>query len=148
MIIHSAPVWKDRSNCFIFARERDEDGGELEQLLARKIAHKTFQICTIPIFIYNLSLADIVETDDNLEITKVLNRSGRHTIRIKFEREDETLRNEVFRALLSLDVLIEEFTQNYWAIDVVNDELMQKVRSYLISCFDLDMLIFEDGDQL
>lgn len=147
MICHYDPVWKDRADCFIFAREREEDGGELEQLLAKKVAGNTFLICTIPMFIYNLSLGDIVETDNNLEITNVLQRSGRHVIRIKFELDDEISHNKVQEKLFSVGALIEKLTEGYWAIDIANDEDLSKVHAYLFLCFNEGILIFENGSQ-
>ena len=53
-----------------------------EQLWTRKIDAFRFEICCIPFFIYNLSLGDEVDTDDNFTVKNIARPSGQYTFRV------------------------------------------------------------------
>ncbi|MED7953990.1 DUF4265 domain-containing protein [Streptomyces sp. BE303] len=59
----------------------------LEQLWLREDRAGRYEICCIPFLAYGLNLGDSVEIDDNDRVARVLERSGRRTIRIAFSRE-------------------------------------------------------------
>lgn len=77
--VHPDPVWRDRSNFVIGARLPEP--GRTEQLWARQLGDRRFELCCIPFFLYDLALGDVVETDDNYDVVRVLKPSGRYVYR-------------------------------------------------------------------
>jgi len=86
-IQHKNPAWGDKANFIIAAKFKldGESDHKTEQLWAKKITDYTFEICCIPFFVYDLTLADIVETDKSCLITKLLKRSNYSTFRVWFK---------------------------------------------------------------
>jgi hypothetical protein len=91
VVAHQNPVWRDRANFLISARI--EEGGlpkRVEQLWARRIDERRFEVCCIPFFVYDVSLGDEVETAPIPTIGKqyvvgsVLRPSGHDTFRVWF----------------------------------------------------------------
>ena len=64
------------------------DDATYEQLWARQLDEKTFEVCCIPFFIYDLALGDVVETATREHrrycIDRVVEGSGRFVFRVWF----------------------------------------------------------------
>ena len=112
-VVHHQPVWRERAT-FIIAARLDESGSEQrwrwEQLWARQIGDNRFEVCCIPFFVYDLALADEVETTDldgkEYVVSSVLNQSGRFTFRAWFS--PNVPRDVIIEEITSLGYLIEE----------------------------------------
>ena len=95
--VHQAPIWREHADFIITAAL---DKGRWEQLWARQIEPTLFEICCVPFFVYDLALADHVETAPMLEkeyvVTRVVKRSGRQVFRVWFgDTTDPLTRDQV-----------------------------------------------------
>src|SRR3954453_9406655 len=68
--VHAAPVWRERADFVIGARLPEE--GRAEQLWARRIEGRHFEVCCIPFFLYDVALGDVVETDADYDLERVV----------------------------------------------------------------------------
>lgn len=70
--VHREPMWRERSN-FIIATAIDSANTDIstEQLWARKVDDRHFELCCIPFFAYDLALGDVVETDSDFLVQGV-----------------------------------------------------------------------------
>ncbi len=126
--IHEEPVWRDRAD-FIIAAELPEDGRG-EQLWVRQIENRTFEMCCIPFFLYDLALGDIVVTDDRYRLVGVQQHSGRGVIRIWFGKASSRGQS-VADHLLKLGALVEWSSRRLLAVDVPNPQVGELVDEYL-----------------
>lgn len=80
---HDKPSWGEKANLLIHADLSQHDmPGCKEQLWARKIANRTFEICCIPYFTYGIFLGDTVTTDGDYVIQRVSGRGGHKSLRV------------------------------------------------------------------
>ena len=100
-------MWRERSNFIIAARIPNGGEIETEQLWARQVAPRQFEICCIPFFVYDLALGDAVETDDEYIIKRVIAPSGRYVFRVWFKQSDDQLKVELVERLGELGADIE-----------------------------------------
>lgn len=80
---HDSPAWGTRAN-FIIRSDLSTHGmpGRFEQLWAKEVGKFEFEICCIPFFSYGLFLGDIVVTDNEYLIQRVITSNGHQTIRV------------------------------------------------------------------
>lgn len=140
--VHSDPVWRDRSNFIV--RARLPEPGRAEQLWARQLDEHRFELCCIPFFLYDTALGDIVQTDADYEVTRVLQRSGRYVFRAWFG-ESSFPRRRVADELAGLGALLEWSSDNLLAIDAENAEHAKELADHLQAHEDERHLIFETG---
>jgi hypothetical protein len=139
--VHPEPVWRGRSD-FIISAVLPE--GRSEQLWARQIDDRQFELCCIPFFLFDLSLGDVVETDAEYAVTRVVERSGRYTFRVWFG-ESSHPRDEVVTALTALGTLTEWSSLNLLAVDATDANHAQIVADFLQERADLGQLLYETG---
>jgi hypothetical protein len=140
--VHEAPIWAERANFIIGAPLPEE--GRAEQLCARKLDDKRFEICCIPFFLYNLALGDIVETDADYNVVQVVKRSGRFVFRVWF---GETFhpRQEIADDLTELGALIEWSSANLLAVDAADNATARLIQEYLDRQESSGHLVHEKG---
>lgn len=143
--VHRDPVWRERSN-FIIATAIDSANTDIstEQLWARKIDDRHFEICCIPFFAYDLALGDVVETDGDFLVRKVSTRSGRYVFRVYFGRSAHP-REEITEGLESLGALLERSSANLLAVDARDQAHAEVIANYLQEREDLGQLMYETG---
>lgn len=150
-IVHQQPVWRERAN-FIVAARLEESGPaqrwRWEQLWARQTGENRFEVCCIPFFIYDLNLADEVET--NLEgtkyvISKVLKQSGRFTFRAWVS--PGASRNLIIEEITALGYLLEERwpESRLIAVDAADQEKAQALADLLQDKQHQGLLKYETG---
>jgi hypothetical protein len=62
-VLHPEPVWRDRADFVVHAELPEADRPKrFEQLWARQLAEREFELCCIPFFIYDVALGDVVRT--------------------------------------------------------------------------------------
>lgn len=86
-VVHSDPVWRERSNFIINAALEEEDAPRrFEQLWTRQLSEDRFEICCIRFFLFDVALGDVVTTASDGERRYVLDRvvepSGRFVFRV------------------------------------------------------------------
>lgn len=85
---HLNPIWREKADYIIGASvpplHKSSDDKPWEQLWARKINERNFELCCIPFFAYGLALGDEVVTNEDNMISKVSKKSGNTTMRIWF----------------------------------------------------------------
>jgi Domain of unknown function (DUF4265) len=143
--VHREPVWRDRSN-FIIATAIDSANTDIstEQLWARKIDDRHFEICCIPFFAYDLALGDVVETDGDFLVQRVSTRSGRYVFRVYFGRSAHP-REEIIERLDSLGALLERSSANLLAVDAHDQAHAEVIANFLQEREDLGQLMYETG---
>src|SRR6266581_8592772 len=86
--VHQEPVWRARANFIIAAETPDGGDAKTEQLWARQLGENRFEICCIPLFLYEIALGDIVTTsptkDRRYMVAEVAEPSGRYEFRAWF----------------------------------------------------------------
>lgn len=143
--VHREPVWRDRSN-FIIATsiEPDKCGMSTEQLWARRVDGRLFELCCIPFFAYDLALGDVVEVDSDYMVSRVSKPSGRFVFRAWFG-ESFHPRDEVSAELESLGALIEWSSENLLGVDARDAAHAQQIADYLQEQEDAGRLMYETG---
>ncbi|MFT3798378.1 DUF4265 domain-containing protein [Microbacterium sp.] len=144
--VHRDPVWRDRAN-FIIATAIDpgDTGVTTEQLWARMVDDRHFELCCIPFFAYDLALGDVVEVDDDYLVRRVSEPSGRYVFRVYFDRDNFGLRDEVVLELIGLGALVEWSSPKLLAVDARNATHGQEIADYLFSEENNGRLIYETG---
>lgn len=142
--MHANPIWRERSDFILFATVDDSPQVATEQLWARRLTGLTFEVCCIPFFVYDLSLGDIVETDSNYQLTRVVEASGRFTFRLWFGDSFHP-RDRIVDELTSIGALVEWSSPNLVAVDASDESLARKVADYLADKERDTVLIYETG---
>jgi hypothetical protein len=140
--VHDAPVWRDRASFVLGAPLREE--GRAEQLWARQVTDWRFEICCIPFFVYDIALGDIVETDAQYDVVRVVERSGRFVFRVWFGDAFHP-RQGVADELAELGALLEWSSTNLLAIDARDEAHARMVADFLAQQENLGVLRFETG---
>ncbi|TDT31307.1 uncharacterized protein DUF4265 [Naumannella halotolerans] len=144
---HSSPIWRDRSNFIIAAKFQIDDETFTEQLWARQIDEYTFEVCCIPFLVYDLALGDVVETNHEYVVKRVLSRSGRYVFRVIFAGTNAFNSDRVVFALLELGALIEYSSSNVISVDCVPSRA-QDVAKILSAEEQAERLIYETGKKV
>lgn len=118
--LHPEPVWRERSNFVIAAEVPDGGDTETEQLWARQIDEHRFEICCIPFFVFDLALGDVVETDGDYLVRRVVESSGRYVFRVWFG-ESFHPRDDLAEELTRLGELLEWSSVNLLAVDAADE---------------------------
>lgn len=143
--VHPAPAWRDRANFIIGAALQKDEG--TEQLWARQLDERRFEICCIPFFLYDMALGDTVETDEHYQVIRVVEPSGRFVFRVWFG-ESSYPRDEVAAELVALGALLECSSANLLAVDAADASGAQAVANYLQHQGDSGHLSFETGSTI
>ncbi|QGG39929.1 DUF4265 domain-containing protein (plasmid) [Aeromicrobium yanjiei] len=143
---HRDPTWRHRSD-FIIAIEIDpgDTGITTEQLWARKLDERHFELCCIPFFAYDLALGDVAEVDDDFLVRRVTTASGRYVFRVHFDNENCGLRDDVVLALAERGALVEWSSASMFAVDARDALHGQAIAAYLQSEESQGRLIYETG---
>jgi Domain of unknown function (DUF4265) len=144
---HLEPVWRSRAN-FIITADIGEtaERREWEQLWAKQIGDRRFEICCIPFFVYDLALGDEVETDSDHIIRQVSRRSGHVTFRVWFgNSSDKTIRDETVAIVRESGGEHEWSSNNLLAIDAVSPEAVQAIADFLNAQHCRNRLTYETG---
>ena len=144
---HDNPVWRDRAD-FIVSAALPEIG-RYEQLWCRQITDRTFEVCCIPFFLYDVALGDVIETLPQGERKYVLSgvsaRSGRYVFRAFFERRQYRFRDEVAGALEAIGALVEWSSPSLLAVDAHDDVHGQEIADFLHHQQQQEHLVYETG---
>lgn len=143
--IHQDPIWRERSN-FVIAIEIDpgETGVGTEQLWARQIDERHYELCCIPFFAYDLALGDVVEVDASYMVKRVTKASGRFVFRVYFGSSDYPS-EEVVERLAALGGLLEWSSVDLLAVDAPGLAEGQPIADYLQAQEDQGRLLYETG---
>ena len=135
---HLNPVWRNRADFIISIVVPPipplPDGIYWEQLWARQIEDRKFEICCIPSFAFDLALGDIVETDKEYMVSRVVERSGYFTIRIWFYEHAADKRQFIEKTIQAFGCLIEVYSENLSGVssnsEKIKVKLMNKLRKF------------------
>jgi hypothetical protein len=148
-VVHEAPVWRERADFMIAAELRKADQPmRWEQLWARQVGDAEFEVCWIPLFLYDLALGDVVATvpvnDRRYVVQRVLRPSGRYVFRVWFG-ESFHPREPVAEELKGLGALVEVSSRNLLAVDARDDLQAQAVANCLAARESRSELLYETG---
>ncbi len=104
--------------------------GRFEQLWVKKIDSQKFQICCIPFFTYGIALGDIVETDNDFTLLRILTKSGHRTLRVAIviKEEQEIIHDILHEWVNNTGLEYEWYASGYLAVDIPPD-------INILSCF-------------
>lgn len=139
---HERPVWREQANFVIGANL--EEKGRTEQLWARQVGDLEFEICCIPFFLYDLSLGDVVETDESYTFVRVVRDGERAVFRVWFG-ESLYSKDEIEQGVRELGGLVEWSSENLMAVDAAEGETAARVFDYLQGHHDQRHLQVEIG---
>lgn len=142
--VHQEPVWRGRSNFILAAEVSGSSKIATEQLWGRQVDEFRFEICCIPFFVSNLALGDVVETDSNYLVRRVVQPSGRYVFRIWFGESFQP-RDEVVRDLVGLGALTEWSSPNLLGVDASDEDHAQVIADFLDEREKAGQLIYETG---
>ena len=140
--VHGHPVWRDRSDFIVNAPLAEE--GRFEQLWVRQVSDYRFELCCIPFFLYDVALGDVVETDIDYRLRRVVEPSGRFVFRVWFG-ESFHPRQEIADEMVSLGALVEWSSLNMFAVDAADAEHAQRVADVLFAHEQAGRLVYETG---
>ena len=144
--VHPEPVWRDRSNIIVTWAIDDRLGTDIssEQLWARWVDDRHFELCCIPFFADDLALGDVVETDSTFRIERVSVASGRFVFRVYFNGSGQP-KDKVTRELAELGALLEWYSAGMLVVDARDLAHAQVIADFLRSREDADELMYESG---
>ncbi len=146
IIQHLNPIWAEKANFIIMANVNDMNNEvEKEQLWARQISAHKFEICCIPLFVYDLSLGDEVETDKNFVIQKIIKESGQHTFRVWAKDTPNEVRLTITNHLSENNYLYEWYSENLFSISAMDKSSAQSLSNYLAELERNGYLVYEIG---
>lgn len=142
---HAEAVWRERSN-FVIATAIESANTDIttEQLWARKIDEAHFELCCVPFFAYDIALGDVVETDSQYMVKRVVHRSGRFVFRVWFGDSFQP-RREVADQLEALGALLEWSSPNLLAVDAADEKLARTLSGWLLGQEQQGHLVYETG---
>lgn len=122
---HPNPVWREKAN-FIFGAKIIEHEQQVgwEQMWARRLDEFRFEVCCIPFFTYGINLGDEIETDNEFNFMKIINKSGQFGIRIWFGniRDDsDVAREDICEFLRENGSLLEWSSKNLLAASLLKN---------------------------
>ena len=140
--VHTDPVWRDRADFIVGAALPQTD--RAEQLWARQIDDRLFEVCCIPFFLYDVALGDIVETDARHELLHVVEPSGRFVFRAWFGGAGHP-REDVVNELTELGALFEWSATDLLAIDAADGWHSRVLAEYLAGHERMGHFLYETG---
>jgi len=142
---HGEPVWRDRADSLIQVQLSFKGTEYYEQLWARHVAADVFEVCCIPVFAYNLSLGDYVESSEYV-VRQVVRRSGRYTFRVRFDLDNHAYaREEVMAEVQRRAHLFEWHSPALVALDADSPESAQALADLLAEREQRGELAYESG---
>ena len=143
--VHAEPAWRERSD-FIIAAEIESEGTGIdrEQLWARRVDDRHFELCCIPFFVYDLALGDVVETDPDYLVTGVSTASGRYVFRVH-SKQFADQGGDLTGRLTEMGALLEWSSSTLLAVDARDLAHAQQVADLLQERENLGQLVYETG---
>lgn len=143
---HKVPHKCCRQSRCIYAEVPGEDyKAEYEQLYAIEVRENVFELVSIPFFVYNLALGDIVLVTDDKVIKGVVERSGRWVFRVSLNGDVRANWQDIFDELRERGALLECSSDNFYAIDVADESSAQSIANYLLAMESAGALVYDTG---
>lgn len=141
-VIHAEPVWRDQANFIIGAPLPESE--RAEQLWARQVSDRRFQVCCIPFFLFDIALGDVVETDAHHDVVRVIEPSGRYVFRVWFG-ESFHPREDIAERLAEMGALLEWSSANLLAVDAADSDHAKEIADFLAEQEGAGRLKYEAG---
>jgi hypothetical protein len=153
VVTHENPVWRERSTSVIRGAIPDPPDSErwYEQLWARQIDELKYELCCIPFATYDFALGDIVEVgssgDSKYTIHRVLERSGRHVLRVWLAGAQRATWDELQGLLRFRHLLLEFRKPALVAIDAPDGAAAEDLAAELTKMRRAGKLTYEKGSE-
>lgn len=146
---HSRPVERREADAFIYGVVQ-ADVPRLEQLWAKKIDDRLYQVCSIPFFTYNVHLDDLVEVEvvrHNINlVSELIRKSAQYTLRIWFNQDLMEHGAAILNKVMSkIEGIWESKNSGLVAVSVGSKERAQEAYDILLGLEDSGALTFETG---
>jgi hypothetical protein len=144
---HSDPVGRARAD-FIIASAIEPFGPEIdsEQLWARRVVERDFELSCIPFVTYGLALGNVVRTGQGYLVEERIQQSGRAVFRASFSRQGHAVAERVTQQLIERDAQVEWFAATYVTVDARDPEHAKGVEAFLQEQQALGNLEYEAGN--
>jgi hypothetical protein len=126
----------------------DQALGEAEVLWAAEAGQDTFRLDNIPLFVFGVSMADLVRVryvDQALEFDAVVDRGGHSTYRVMINEPSDPAAQQLFRQIVTLGCPFEQLTPRFLALDVPPEVDVFSVYGLLERGLEEGMWTFEEG---
>lgn len=150
-VTHDNPVWRERSNSVVRATVPNPPDGEewFEQLWARNIDGKRYEVCCVPFTTYDYALGDTVEVGPERTSTHLVRglveRSGRAVLRAWLAEAPRETWDEL-QGILKFRRLLFEFRKPALvAIDIPSPEARVDIEDQLRRLEQAGRLKYERG---
>jgi hypothetical protein len=147
--MHEEPARRTSANLVIAGFLGEQDGRRRwEQLYARRLSAETAEICCIPYFVRDLSLADWVRFDRDYMITDVISLSGFVTFQIWFGQPYHTpndIRDRVVEQVIANGGEHEHLGSERLAVAVPTEDAGRALSGYLLSLQEARLLAYQTG---
>jgi hypothetical protein len=140
---HAEPVWRTKADTVIAAEFMSDGAHAREQLWGRRVGDWQFEICCIPFFVDDISLGDIVETDESFHVRRVVTDSGRYVFRVWLA--DPGTQLALIHELQELGGLTEISSARLFAIDAPDPILAHSIADRLAEWERQSLLTYETG---
>lgn len=149
-ITHPFPARQERGNTIVHALA-EESPTEIvwEELWVKDLGSNSFEICCIPMHVYNLSIGDIVVAEPHPRkgwvLKEVVHSSGEYTFRLLFnEQPGEEVMRRLHDELRAQGCLLEWRTARAWGVSC-GPESMKAVVDVLRDWEERGILAYETG---
>ncbi len=144
---HESPAWRDRADFIIAVKVADIRENAREQLWARQLGERLFELCCIPFFAYQLALGDLVRTDVDYVVEALVRASGHKTFRVWLGRNaDSRVKGSVEAELRRRGVLLEWSSRNLVAASAPTAQAAEEALKFLGEQQQRGRLEFEEGN--
>jgi hypothetical protein len=145
--VHRDPIWRDRSDYIVRAIIEDPGDTDVttEQLWARRIDDRRFELCCIPFFLNDVALGDEVAVDAQNWVTRVVRPSGRWVFRVHIAESEFARRDEIVLDLAERGALVEWSSPGLFAVDARDEPHARQIADYLWARMSAGVLTYETG---
>ena len=123
----------------LFRVPADDGTARVETLWATALGNDEYKLDNSPFYAYSVSWEDTVyapidPSEGRPTFMRVVKKSGRRTIRIKFDPpvQDGNESDQVLQGLVALGCSYEGANRSYMSIDIPQEVNLERVRQYLI----------------
>lgn len=148
---HPRPAWDDRADIALQLRivtgnAHLDNPPRYEELPCKDLGDGFYQICCVPVFLYDLALGDILKLRDG-ELEGVAQESGQHTFRAYFGRAFMPFAREVLIDELATmpGIVTEWFSEDLLALSAENDAVANLLARWLETAMSRGQLQYETG---
>jgi len=152
VVVHPNPLRQDNVDTYVYTIVQSADDYYLEQLPVHWLSATECEICSIPLYAYNIALGDVVSIErvgDLPLVSGIKQASGRKVFRVWFGNLDSSVRDKIYAALKEIGCQMEWGNHSLLGVDASSEAIAIQAR-YFLTQFEEQVggELFEDGNAL